>query len=100
MAGKKVWVQLYIGEDKSGRAFKIEVDGKGDVDDLANAVYEANNNVLGHCNEAQVVVYNPGTEIPLNEGDKLDPGDAVSEHTTSSKYPLRVVAPANQSGKN
>jgi hypothetical protein len=99
MAGKKVWVQLYIGEDKSGRAFKIEVDVKGDFDDLANAVYEANNNFLGHCNAAQLVVYNTGTDLPRQEEVKLDPGDPVPKVTTS-RNPLRVVAPATEDGKN
>jgi hypothetical protein len=87
-----IWVQLYIGKDKSGRAFKMEVDVKGDVDDLANAVYEANNNVLGHCNAAQLVVYKAGTELPPKEEDPLDPGEAVPTDTTS-KNALRVLAP-------
>jgi hypothetical protein len=98
---EEVWVQLYIGKDKSGRVFPIEIASlsKDRINDLANAVYEANNNVLGHCNAAQLVVYKAGTELPPKEEDPLDPGEAVPTDTTS-KNPLRVLAPVNQQGKN
>jgi hypothetical protein len=100
---EEVWVQLYIGKDKSGRVFPIEIASlsKDRINDLADAVYEANGNSLGHCNAAQLVVYKAGTELPRKEEDPLDPWTKVPTDTIGEK-PLCVVAPANvnQQGKN
>jgi Crinkler effector protein N-terminal domain len=93
MSDNEIWIQLYVGKDKSGSVFKIRVGANQDIDDLKKAVAEERKDDVGSLHYSKLDVYNPGTEIPLNEGDKLDPGDAVSEHTTSSKNPLRVVAP-------
>jgi Crinkler effector protein N-terminal domain len=93
----EVWVQLYIGNDKSRDAFRVKANRNIIIDDLKTAVYQAKDKSLGHCNAADLAVYKAGTDVPPKEDDKLDPGDAVSTHTTknSSKHPLRVVAPAS-----
>ena len=99
----EVWVQLYVGEDKSGHVFPIEIASlaKDRIHELTEAVKDKRPNRLAHCDAADLAVYNPGTEFPRNEEDKVDPGDDVSEYTTTSKNPLRVVAPENkQQGKN
>jgi hypothetical protein len=95
MADNEVWVQLYVGGDKSGDDFQVTANGSINIDGLKKAVYQANDKVLGHCNPPQLAVYKAATDVPPKEEDKLDPGDAVSEYTTknSSEHPLRVVAP-------
>jgi hypothetical protein len=108
MADNEVWVQLYVGEAKCGRVFSIDIEnlvGKKRIQELTEAVYEKCDDELTHCKAWKLFVYKAGTDVPPKEEDKLDPGDAVSTHTTknSSKHPLRVVAPAilnQQPGKN
>jgi hypothetical protein len=85
-----VWVQLYIGGKESGSPFKIRVEGESDIDDLRNAVYPAKDKSLGHCNAADLLVYN-------NEKVKLDPRDPVPMDT--KEKPLVVEAPEKQPGK-
>jgi hypothetical protein len=103
---EEVWVQLYIGKDKSGREVKsgdvFDIDHvPNNISALKKAVHQAKGKSLGHCDTADLVVYKAGTESPPKEEDELDPGEAVPTATTS-KNPLRVVAPANlnQQGKN
>jgi hypothetical protein len=83
-----VWVQLYIGGKESGEVFPVDlnVDASKCVHALKEAVYQANNNVLGHCNAPQLVVYN-------NEKVKLNPWDGVPKDTNGPN-PLVVEAPA------
>jgi Protein kinase domain len=98
MADDEVWVQLYIGKDKSGRVLGIDIaslDGKKRIQELAEAVYNRKkDNALAHTHSDDLFVYKAGTECPAEGEEPLDPGDAVSKHTTSSKNPLRVVAPS------
>jgi hypothetical protein len=100
MAGKKVWVQLYICKVKDGEVFQVEANGN--IDDLKQAVKKVCQDDLGSLPHYKLAVYEPGVEFPPKEEDKLDPGDAVSKYATNndSKNPLRVVVPVNQSGKN
>jgi hypothetical protein len=66
---------------------------------LTEAVYQAKDKSLGHCNAVDLVVYSAGTEFPKEE-DELRPGKPVPTDSTDEK-PLRVVAPENkQQGKN
>jgi hypothetical protein len=99
---EEVWVQLYIGKDKSGRVFPIEIASlpKDRINDLADAVHQAKGKSLGHCNAADLVVYKAGTELPPKEEDPLRPSLIVPKDTTDEN-PLRVLAPAvklNQQG--
>jgi hypothetical protein len=99
---EEVWVQLYIGKDKSGQVFPIEIASlsKDRINDLANAVHQANSNSLGHCDASQLFVYKAGTELPPKEEDPLRPSLIVPKDTTDEN-PLRVLAPENkQQGKN
>jgi hypothetical protein len=91
----KVWVQLYIGEEECGSAFKVLVEATGDIDDLTKAVYQANDKVLGHCNPPQLAVYKAGTDVPPKEEDKLRPGKPVPTDSTDEN-PLCVLAPARE----
>jgi serine/threonine protein kinase len=87
------WVQLYIGKDKGGDVFKIRVGANQDIDDLKKAVHQAKGKSLGHCNAADLVVYEAGTELPRKEEVKLRPSSIVPKNTTDEN-PLRVLAPA------
>jgi Crinkler effector protein N-terminal domain len=91
-----VWVQLYIGEEKSGNTFKVLVKATGNIDDLKEAVKEKRPNDLANCDAAQLAVYNAGSKCPSEEEDPLSPCEGVPKDTTCPR-PLRVVAPA---GKN
>ena len=95
MADEEVWVQLYIGNDKSGGAFPIEIASlrKDRIHDLAKAVYEAKDKSLGHCDAADLLVYKAGTDFPAEGEAPLGPGKAVPTGTTDEN-PLVVVAPA------
>jgi hypothetical protein len=97
---EEVWVQLYIGEDKSGEVFSIQPVPKH-IDDLKKAVHQAMDTSLGHCNVAHLLVYKAGTQFPSKEEDKLRPSSSVPKDTNDEK-PVRVLAPANvnQQGKN
>jgi hypothetical protein len=90
-----VWVQLYIGEDKSCDVFKMRVGANHDIDDLKKAVHQARGKSLGHCDAADLVVYKAGTEFPTKEEDKLRPSLIVPTDTTDEN-PLRVLAPLSQ----
>jgi hypothetical protein len=93
---EEVWVQLYIGGDKSGRVFQVRLVGaKQNIDNLADAVHQANGKSLGHCDARQLDVYKAGTEFPTKEEDKLEPWWDVPKDTTGES-PLCVLAP----GKN
>jgi hypothetical protein len=85
----KVWVQLYIGNTKSGDVFKARVGAKEDIDDLKTVVYQARHTSLGHCDAAHLDVYKAGTKLSPKEEVPLDPDEI-----------LRVVAPdtSNQHG--
>jgi hypothetical protein len=96
---EEVWVQLYIGEDKSGRVFKMRVGANQDINDLAKALAEECKDDLGSIHYSKLRVYKAGihmhTQFPPKEEDELDPWEAVPTDTTG-KSPLRVLAP----GKN
>jgi hypothetical protein len=97
MTDNEVWVQLYIGKTKSGEVFSIR-PVPNNVDHLKKAAYAAKDKSLEHCNAADLVVYNAGTDFPKEEEVPLFPDDHVSIDTTA-RNPLRVVAPEKQPGK-
>jgi hypothetical protein len=94
-----VWVQLYIGNAKIGDVFPVRVGTKENIYDLKTAVYQVAAKSLRHCDAFQLDVYMAGTKLPPKEEVPLDPGEVVPTGTTS-KNPLRVVAPdtSNQHG--
>jgi Crinkler effector protein N-terminal domain len=96
---EEVWVQLYIGKDKSGDVFKIRVGANQDIDDLKKAVAKELKHDLHHIHYSKLLVFQAGTESPRNEEVKLRPSSIVPK-TTTDENPLRVLAPVNQSGKN
>ena len=98
MADEEVWVQLYIGKDKSGQVFDIDHGSKITISALKKAVYQASAKSLEHCDPRSLEIYEAGTEFPTEEAP-LRPGLNVPTGSTDEK-PLRVVAPVNQSGKN
>jgi hypothetical protein len=63
MSSSSVWVQLYIGNDKSGRVFDID-HAPEYIGALTRAVHQARGKSLGHCDAADPLVYAPGTEQP------------------------------------
>jgi hypothetical protein len=95
----KVLIQLYVGEGMCGRVFQVRVGVNQNIDDLANAVYQAMGTSLGHCDAADLVVYKAGTEFPPKEEDKLRYSLIVPRDTTEDN-PLRVLAPAKQQQAN
>jgi Crinkler effector protein N-terminal domain len=97
MTDNEVWVQLYIGEEECGGAFKVKTAANGDIDDLKKAVKKERTNDLAHCDAARLAVYSAGTEFPKEE-DELRPGKPVPTDSTDES-PLRVVAPEKQPGK-
>jgi hypothetical protein len=48
-----VWIQLYIGQDKSGDAFDVD-HVPTNISALKKAVYQARDKSLGHCNAADL----------------------------------------------
>jgi Crinkler effector protein N-terminal domain len=99
---KRVWIQLYIGDEKSGKAFKIEVNDNDDIDDLSEAAKKKCRTALEHCDAARLDVFKAGTKYPPEEKDKLSPGKTVPLDTTD-EMALLVVAPpmkAPEPGKN
>ena len=102
---ESVWIQLFFDDDgkytKSGEdPIQLRLAVNSNIYDLKEAVYQAKDKSLGHCNAADLLVCMvvDGTRV------KLDPGDTVSEYRTTSKEPLLVEAPAQvhvkESGKN
>jgi hypothetical protein len=85
------------------RVFPIEIASlsKDRINDLADAVHQAKGKSLGHCNAADLVVYEAGTNFPRKEEVKLSPSSIVPKNTTDENT-LRVLAAANlnQHGKN
>jgi hypothetical protein len=100
MTTTTVWVQLYIGQEKSGDDPFGVYDFSGNVDQLKVAVKEKCSNTLSHCDAASLKVYTPGTKVPILEGTtSIDPGGEVPKGT-NSKGPLIVVAPEKQQQHN
>jgi hypothetical protein len=91
MSEDGVWVQLYIGKDKSGDVF--EVPSGNNIGALKEAVKEKRPNDLANCDAARLEVYNAGGEFPSEDEAPLRPGKAVPTGTTDEN-PLRVVAPS------
>ena len=92
----QIWVQLYIeNKGKKGGPFSIDFTSLNNdsIEDFAEAVCEKRPKALGHCEAADLVVFEAGTEFPFTEENKLEPDDNVPKDTTA-KNPLRVVAPA------
>jgi hypothetical protein len=92
-----VWVQLYIGKDKSGDVFEVP-SGKS-IDAFKKAVHQEAGNLLGHCRPFQLDVYNAGIKCPSEDEAPLSPWEGVPKDITGPR-PLRVVAPQKKQGKN
>ena len=89
-----VWFQLYIGNDKSGRADKIRLSQGDDMADFRKAVKaECHPNLEGWAPN-ELAVYPVDTTVPVSVESSTNPfdsGDAVPGNTTSKK-PLVVWA--------
>jgi hypothetical protein len=94
MANEEIWIQLYVGKDKSGSVFDIDHVPKN-ISALKKAVAEERKDDVGSLHYSKLDVYNPGTEIPPKDEAPLRPGKAVPTGTTDEN-PLRVVAPPKQ----
>jgi hypothetical protein len=97
MTDNEVWVQLYIGEVKSGQAFDVD-HVPTNISALKKAVKKERSNGLGHCDAADLAVYKAGTDVPPKEEAPLRPDKPVPPGSTYDE-PLRVVAPEKQPGK-
>jgi HNH endonuclease len=101
----KVWVQLYVGEAKSGDALRLKIEANQEIEDLKKAAYDAKDKSLGHCNAADLLVYAPDTERPFSEqtsirGDRIlkelinELGNKNPQVFIGYDHPLIAVAPA------
>lgn len=90
-----VWIQLYLGQEKSGDVFGISVP-VNNIDSLRKAVKEECKPKLDYCAASDLVVYAAGTDVPIPEGtESLDPWDTVPTNSTGP-MPLIVVAPQKE----
>jgi hypothetical protein len=82
-----VWIQLYVGNQKSGRATKILCKPDLDIDDFTKLVKENQAVVLQSCNAEDLVVYPHGTLDFRGDGLSTTPDG------TTKEQPLIVMAP-------
>ena len=59
-----VWVQLVIGRERNGEAFKIKPI-PSDINDLKEVVKTKRAKSLEHCDAAVLSVYSPATVLPV-----------------------------------
>jgi hypothetical protein len=86
------WVQLYVGDQKTGQATRIRCERDSNIDCLTYLV-QAEYPELNGISSACLDVYPPGTPLDgLNDDAYLDPGDPVPGGTTGEQ-PLMVIAP-------
>jgi hypothetical protein len=85
-----VWIQLYVGDQKSGGATKILCQRDLDIDDFTKLVKEKRAAELQDCDAQDLVVYSHGT---LDfRGDGLD---STTPDGTTKEQPLIVRAPSS-----
>lgn len=88
-------MQLYIGDEKAGGAFKIQ-GTLADLSELKEGVKEKRKNALAHVDASELTVYPSGTVVPLPEDAvPLNAWDVVPGGS-SGPSPLIVVAPQQQ----
>eukprot|EP00978_Attheya_sp_CCMP212_P032161 scaffold124113_cov55-Attheya_sp.AAC.2 len=81
-----VWIQLYIGDVKTGPVFDVtDFEHGGNVSALTKAVWTKKQDRLKQSSDAkdstELNVYAAGTAVPIGAGtEALDPRGSVSEH--------------------
>eukprot|EP00978_Attheya_sp_CCMP212_P003112 scaffold6390_cov53-Attheya_sp.AAC.1 len=74
-----VWIQLYIGDVKTGQPFDVtDFELGGNVSALKKAVKEQCKHKLDFCDAIDLVVYAAGTAVPIRAGT-----DALTAWTDS-----------------
>jgi hypothetical protein len=74
-----VWIQLYVGNQKSGQATKILCKRDLDIDDFTKLVKENQAVVLQSCNAEDLVVYPHGTLDFRGDGLSTTPDGTTKE---------------------
>ena len=85
-------VQAFIGRQKIGQSFKIKPVAD-DVDALRKAVKKEIPNSLKAYDASDLLVYRPGTEVPVPRGVKALGSGVTVPSSTTREEPLIVVAP-------
>ena len=89
-----VWIQLYVGDQESGRATRILCKRDSIIDDFARLVKTEYPEFLNCFSSAHLLVYPHGTPLDaLNHDGRLRPGGPVPGGTTDEQ-PLLVMAPS------
>ena len=102
-----VWIQLYYEGDDNPMGdsvpLALEKVPFGNIGGLIKATKEELKKELDHAGHTEMVVYPPGTQPRLAQGNSIKPGKKLAElieelkdetPPTSDDYPLIVVAPA------
>jgi len=95
-----VSVQLVIDGERKGNPFKIEPIPRN-IGAFKNVVKTQGGKSLEHCDAADLHVYQPGTEVPIQDNAvSCDPRDEVPStdplQSTLAPRPLIVVAPPSK----
>jgi len=95
-----VSVQLVIDGERKGNPFKIEPIPRN-IGAFKNVVKTQGGKSLEHCDAADLYVYQPGTEVPIQDNAvSCDPRDEVPStdplQSTLAPRPLIVVAPPSK----
>jgi hypothetical protein len=92
-----IWVSLYIeGQPKEIGLAKVTMAKGADIYDLKKAIKEENSKHLEYCDAMDLVVYPPGTSVPIRDSaEAIDAGESVTDISTSSK---RIEGDANKPG--
>ena len=92
MTSQSVWIQLYLGTEKSGSVFELR-QILNNVNDLKEEVKKRRSNTLRHVDDTGLKVYRAGTPVPVPKGtDPLEPWKPVPTNTTGPAH-LIVIAP-------
>jgi hypothetical protein len=89
-----VWIQLYLGDQKTGQATKIRCKFDLDIDDFTKLVKAEVPNYLNTVDPIHLVVYPPGTPLDaLHDNDRLRCGGPVPGGRTDEQPLVMVIAP-------
>jgi len=96
-----VWIQLYLGDQKTGHVTKIRCKFDLDIDDFTKLVKAEAPNYLNTVDPIHLVVYPPGTPLDaLNDNDRLRCGGPVPGGTTDEQPLVMVIAPMRPLQRN
>ena len=92
-----VWVQIYVGGEKSGTEFGIYDETVDTVDELRVAVKEACKPDLDYCSRNKINVYATCTVVPTPEStEPHDLRNKVSDHYKQGNTLIVVALPPVQ----